>query len=312
MQSLRVPLDAQHGQALALDGLHHSIQRPLGGLPPRSASRPTTWWWPLLVTGAAPYRAWSWEPGARVGCMRSRPWVMLWLLPMSWMKVAAEVHVQILHPDRFPNTGICFSRPTPPAVPLTGPAPSPVSQPQSSWPYRTGCTSPRRLRGDRHSDAAPTSAGNPPTGTPLKSFHGVCVRRRIGRGLGEQDIRFSFHEITSLLSSYAPGEVFLVGLRNSNCLAEFRPSGGRNKLNLEKVAAQSELPEGQERVAWAMYVTFSLLQAGKCRSVKLMCQWHISSVAPPVLQVESFYDAVSACTRLQSSEKMLAFFLKGR
>ena len=36
-------------------------------------------------------------------------------------------------------------------------------------------------------------------------------------------------------------------------LAEFRQDAGI-KLNLKKLAAQGELPKGQERVAWAMYV----------------------------------------------------------
>ena len=37
------------------------------------------------------------------------------------------------------------------------------------------------------------------------------------------------------------------------CLTEFRQDAGINS-NPKKVAAQGELPEGQERVAWAMYV----------------------------------------------------------
>ena len=50
-------------------------------------------------------------------------------------------------------------------------------------------------------------------------------------------------------------------------LAEFWQDAGR-KCNLKKLAAQGELPEGQERVAWAMYVSFFSSQTGKCRSVK--------------------------------------------
>ena len=53
----------------------------------------------------------------------------------------------------------------------------------------------------------------------------------------------------------------------NNSLAEFRQDAGI-KCNLKKLAAQGELPEGQERVAWAMYVSFFSYQAGKCRSVK--------------------------------------------
>ncbi len=67
-------------------------------------------------------------------------------------------------------------------------------------------------------------------------------------------------------------------------LTEFRQDAGI-KLNLKKLAAQGELPKGQERVAWAMYVSFFSSQTGKCRSVKPMCQGHIGSVGPPVSQV---------------------------
>ena len=44
-------------------------------------------------------------------------------------------------------------------------------------------------------------------------------------------------------------------------LAEFRQDAGI-KLNLKKLAAQGELPKGQERVAWAMYVRKDTSQAG--------------------------------------------------
>ena len=54
-------------------------------------------------------------------------------------------------------------------------------------------------------------------------------------------------------------------------LAEFRTECGIN-FNLKKVATQGELPKGQERVAWAMRVTFFTSQPGKCRSVKQMCR----------------------------------------
>ena len=50
-------------------------------------------------------------------------------------------------------------------------------------------------------------------------------------------------------------------------LTEFRQDAGI-KSNPKKVAAQGELPKGQERVAWAMYVSFFSSQTGKCRSVK--------------------------------------------
>ena len=62
-------------------------------------------------------------------------------------------------------------------------------------------------------------------------------------------------------------------------LAEFRQDAGI-KSNPKKLAAQGELPEGQERVAWAMYVSFFSSQTGKCRSVKPMCRGHICSVGP--------------------------------
>ena len=35
IQLFRMPLDAHHGQVLTRYGLHHSVQRPLDGLPPR-------------------------------------------------------------------------------------------------------------------------------------------------------------------------------------------------------------------------------------------------------------------------------------
>ena len=82
------------------------------------------------------------------------------------------------------------------------------------------------------------------------------------------------------------------------CLTEFRQDAGINS-NPKKVAAQGELPEGQERVAWAMYVTFFTSQPGKCRSVKPMCQWHIGSVGSACFTGGEPTDAVSACTRLQ-------------
>ena len=50
-------------------------------------------------------------------------------------------------------------------------------------------------------------------------------------------------------------------------LTEFRQDAGI-KSNPKKLAAQGELPKGQERVAWAMYVSFFSSQPGKCRSVK--------------------------------------------
>ena len=67
-------------------------------------------------------------------------------------------------------------------------------------------------------------------------------------------------------------------------LTEFRQDAGI-KCNLKKLAAQGELPEGQERVAWARYVSFFSSQTGKCRSVKPMCRGHIGSVGSPVSQV---------------------------
>ncbi len=41
--------------------------------------------------------------------------------------------------------------------------------------------------------------------------------------------------------------------------------------NLKKLTAQGELPEGQERVAWAMYVSFFSSQTGKCASAASAC-----------------------------------------
>ena len=71
-----------------------------------------------------------------------------------------------------------------------------------------------------------------------------------------------------------------LGIRTGRfCLAEFRQDAGI-KCNLFFPAAQGELPEGQERVAWAMYVGKNTAQTGKCRSVKQMCRWHICSVGP--------------------------------
>ena len=49
-------------------------------------------------------------------------------------------------------------------------------------------------------------------------------------------------------------------------LTEFRRDAG--KMKLKKLATQGELPKGQERVAWAMRVSFFSYQPGKCRSVK--------------------------------------------
>ena len=69
-------------------------------------------------------------------------------------------------------------------------------------------------------------------------------------------------------------------------LAEFRQDAGIN-CNLKKLAAQGELPKGQERVAWAMRVSFFSSQPGKCANI------------------------VSACTRLLSSIKCLHFIDSG-
>ena len=82
-------------------------------------------------------------------------------------------------------------------------------------------------------------------------------------------------------------------------LTEFRQDAGI-KSNLKKLAAQGELPKGQERVAWAMYVSFFSSQPGKCRSVKPMCQWHIGSVGSTCFAGGEPPGKVSACTRLQS------------
>ena len=79
------------------------------------------------------------------------------------------------------------------------------------------------------------------------------------------------------------------------------------KCNLKKLAVQGELPGGQERVAWAMYVSFFSSQPGKCRSVKPMYQWYIGSVGATCFTGGEPPDVVSACTRLQASQKCLHF-----
>ena len=93
-------------------------------------------------------------------------------------------------------------------------------------------------------------------------------------------------------------------------LTEFRQDAGI-KSNPKKLAAQGELPKGQERVAWAMYVSFFSSQTGKCRSVKPMCRGHIGSVGSACLQVEEPTGAASACTRLQTQKNACIFLTIG-
>ena len=155
---------------------------------------------------------------------------MLWLLPMSWMRSPPKYTFKYCIPRQIPNTGICFFAANATSRPSSwSRSQSSVSQPQSSWPYQTGSTSPpppKRRPSQRCSSA--TSGRYPPTGTPPAAstafaYAGGLDGARESRIFGFRSMKSPRSCHPMHLGTRKTHQVFLVGLRNSNCLAEFRP-----------------------------------------------------------------------------------------